>query len=635
MKLKEVSSFRLEDVLLTDKYYINASKKEMDYLLSFDIDKLLAGFRDAAGLDMKDASRYDGWEDSLIGGHTLGHYLTACSQAYRCANSSESEKKQLLSIIKEIVDGLKECQDAIGTGFIFGAVIQGRDNIELQFDNVENGKANIHDEAWVPWYTMHKIISGLLSASKVYEEAFEVASKLGDWVYKRVSSWSLYTREVVLSIEYGGMNDCLYDMYSISKDERHAKAAHLFDETPLFDKVLNAKAGDNVLNDHHANTTIPKFMGALNRYIVFKDNDKVDVDVYLEYSKAFWDLVINNHTYITGGNSEWEHFGEDNVLAAERTNCNNETCNSYNMLILTKKLFMITGDVKYADYYENAFLNSIMSSQNPETGMTMYFQPMASGYFKVFGERYNKFWCCVGSGMENFTKLGESFYFYKENTLIVNQYISSELDWSEQNVKLIQESMIPDRDQSTFRIKTKDGRKANINIAFRLPDWLASAGVIKLDGKEYSYISEGGYGIVEGPFEDGSKIQVQLPMEVKAYSLPDNPNVYGFKYGPVVLSALLGSGDMEESTTGMNVTIPLSKRIDREYTGNASDKILVQTDSLDEFTGNINTYMVRDKDADGLVFDLEGTKSNLKFTIHYSQYKERYGIYWELINDNS
>ncbi len=635
MKLKEVSSFRLEDVLLTDKYYINASKKEMDYLLSFDIDKLLAGFRDAAGLDMKDASRYDGWEDSLIGGHTLGHYMTACSQAYRCANSSESEKKQLLSIIKEIVDGLKECQDAIGTGFIFGAVIQGRDNIELQFDNVENGKANIHDEAWVPWYTMHKIISGLLSASKVYEEAFEVASKLGDWVYKRVSSWSLYTREVVLSIEYGGMNDCLYDMYSISKDERHAKAAHLFDETPLFDKVLNAKAGDNVLNDHHANTTIPKFMGALNRYIVFKDNDKVDVDIYLEYSKAFWDLVINNHTYITGGNSEWEHFGEDNVLAAERTNCNNETCNSYNMLILTKKLFMITGDVKYADYYENAFLNSIMSSQNPETGMTMYFQPMASGYFKVFGERYNKFWCCVGSGMENFTKLGESFYFYKENTLIVNQYISSELDWSEQNVKLIQESMIPDRDQSTFRIKTKDGRKANINIAFRLPDWLASAGVIKLDGKEYSYISEGGYGIVEGPFEDGSKIQVQLPMEVKAYSLPDNPNVYGFKYGPVVLSALLGSGDMEESTTGMNVTIPLSKRIDREYTGSASDKILVQTDSLDEFTGNINTYMVRDKDADGLVFDLEGTKSNLKFTIHYSQYKERYGIYWELINDNS
>ena len=635
MKLKEVSSFRLEDVLLTDKYYINASKKEMDYLLSFDIDKLLAGFRDAAGLDMKDASRYDGWEDSLIGGHTLGHYLTACSQAYRCANSSESEKKQLISIIKEIVDGLKECQDAIGTGFIFGAVIQDRDNIELQFDNVENGKANIHDEAWVPWYTMHKIISGLLSASKVYEEAFEVASKLGDWVYKRVSSWSLYTREVVLSIEYGGMNDCLYDMYSISKDERHAKAAHLFDETPLFDKVLNAKAGDNVLNDHHANTTIPKFMGALNRYIVYKDNDEVDVDIYLEYSKAFWDLVINNHTYITGGNSEWEHFGEDNLLAAERTNCNNETCNSYNMLILTKKLFMITGDVKYADYYENAFLNSIISSQNPETGMTMYFQPMASGYFKVFGERYNKFWCCVGSGMENFTKLGESFYFYKENTLIVNQYISSELDWSEQNVKLIQESMIPDRDQSTFRIKTKDGRKANINIAFRLPDWLASAGVIKLDGKEYSYISEGGYGIVEGPFEDGSKIQVQLPMEVKAYSLPDNPNVYGFKYGPVVLSALLGSGDMEESTTGMNVTIPLSKRIDREYTGSASDKILVQTDSLDEFTGNINTYMVRDKDADGLVFDLEGTKSNLKFTIHYSQYKERYGIYWELINDNS
>ena len=222
MELKEVSSFNLEAVLLTNEYYINASEKEVDYLLSFDIDKLLAGFRDTAGLDMKGASRYDGWEDSLIGGHTLGHYLTACSQAYRSANSSETEKEQLISIIKEIVDGLKECQDAIGTGFIFGAVIKDRNNIELQFDNIEKGKANIHDEAWVPWYTMHKIISGLLSASKVYEEALKVASKLGDWVYKRLSLGP-YTREVVLSIEYGGMNDCLYDLYSISKDEKHAK----------------------------------------------------------------------------------------------------------------------------------------------------------------------------------------------------------------------------------------------------------------------------------------------------------------------------------------------------------------------------------------------------------------------------
>ena len=635
MELKEVSSFNLEAVLLTNEYYINASEKEVDYLLSFDIDKLLAGFRDTAGLDMKGASRYDGWEDSLIGGHTLGHYLTACSQAYRSANSSETEKEQLISIIKEIVDGLKECQDAIGTGFIFGAVIKDRNNIELQFDNIEKGKANIHDEAWVPWYTMHKIISGLLSASKVYEEALKVASKLGDWVYKRAISWSLYTREVVLSIEYGGMNDCLYDLYSISKDEKHAKAAHLFDEIPLFEKVLNAKAGDNVLNDHHANTTIPKFMGALNRYIVYRDNDKVDVDIYLEYSKAFWDLVVSNHTYITGGNSEWEHFGEDNLLAVERTNCNNETCNSYNMLILTKKLFMITGDVKYADYYENTYLNSILSSQNPETGMTMYFQPMDSGYFKVFGERYNKFWCCVGSGMENFTKLGESFYYYKDNTLIVNQYISSELTWSGKNVRLIQESEIPETDQSTFLIKTRDGGKVNINIAFRLPDWLSSDGIIKLDGKKCGYIYDEGYGIVKGPFEDGSKIQVQLPMEVRAHSLPDNPNVYGFKYGPVVLSALLGREDMEESTTGMNVTIPLSKRLDKEYTGSSSDKVLVLTDTLDEFIENINAYMVRDKYAEGLVFNLEETKSNLKFTIHYSQYKERYGIYWEFIHDNN
>lgn len=641
--LKGLTAFELADVQLMDEYYINAAEKDINYLLSFEPNKLLAGFRVTAKLDTKGAFCYSGWENSLIGGHTLGHYLTACAQAYQAANTSAEQKKELLSMMKKIVQGLKECQDAVGTGFVFGSKVLDPNNIELQFDNVESNKTNIFTQAWVPWYTMHKLIAGTISvaqlkdsnAKEVAKEALSIAKGLGDWTYNRTSKWSAGTQYRVLSIEYGGMNDCLYDLYRLTKDENHAKAAHTFDQTQLFERVKSAKSGASVLNNLHANTTIPKFMGALNRYITYKDDPLEDVDVYLEYAKAFWELVVNDHTYITGGNSEWEHFGKDDVLDAERTNCNNETCNVYNMLKMSKQLFLLTGDVKYADYYENAFLNSIMSSQNPDTGMTTYFQPMATGYFKVFGDNFTRFWCCTGSGMENFTKLGESFYYHTEDTLVVNQYISSKLTWSKKKVTLTQETQIPETDTARFTIKTSKGANANITLAFRLPDWLAKSAVIKVNGKKYSYKANKGYAFVSGPFKNGTKLEVKLPMEVKAYSLPDNASVYGFKYGPVVLSALLGTKDMVKSSTGMSVTTPGSKLVEKSYVASASEKITVKADTLDSFITNINKYMVRDKSANGLAFKLINTDANLTFVQHYSQYTERYGIYWNFTASNS
>jgi DUF1680 family protein len=413
--LTNLESFPLDQVLLTDPYYCNATQKEIEYLLSFDTERLLAGFYETAGITKEGVTRYEGWESLLIGGHTLGHYLTACANAFAGANTLKEEKEKLFDIITKIIHGLTLCQEAVGTGFLFGAPVLDPSNIERQFDHVEQNETNIFTQAWVPWYTMHKIFEGLISvaqmkateAQAIAKEALTVAIKLGEWTYHRVSSWSEETKRTVIGIEYGGMNDCLYDLYQLTKDSRFAEAAHTFDQIELFEKVLNGHSGDHVLNNYHANTTIPKFAGALNRYLSFIQDVTVDADIYLEYAKAFWEMVVKDHTYITGGNSEWEHFGLDGIFDGERTNCNNETCNAYNMLKLTKKLFMLTGEVKYANYYETTFINSIMSSQNPVTGMTTYFQPMATGYFKVYGERFTKFWCCTGSGMENFTKLGE------------------------------------------------------------------------------------------------------------------------------------------------------------------------------------------------------------------------------------
>ena len=217
-----IKDFSLKDITLTDCYYVNAFKKEVEYLSSFDTQRLLAGFYENAGLKMP-AMRYKGWEDKLIAGHTLGHYLTAVAQAYESKTSDDKEKKVLFEKMTEIVNGLKECQDAMGTGLIFGAVILDNDP-EKQFDNVELSKTDIFKESWVPYYTLHKIITGLNAVANLNDDkskelaqtALSIVSKLADWVYARTASWSGETHRKVLDIEYGGINDCLYDVYLLT-----------------------------------------------------------------------------------------------------------------------------------------------------------------------------------------------------------------------------------------------------------------------------------------------------------------------------------------------------------------------------------------------------------------------------------
>lgn len=650
MDMKGLKAFGLSQVKLQDAYFVNAYEKEVLYLTGFETKRLLAGFRETAGVDMQGAVRYPGWENMLIGGHTLGHYMTACVKSYESANCNPQDRKVLLRKIKHLLVGLKECQDALGTGFVFGAVIQDKNNVELQFDYVEQGKTNIITEAWVPWYTMHKIFEGLVSAANMDVElllstspdgvdkmeveyvvllAKEVASKLADWTYGRTSVWSEETHRTVLSIEYGGMNDCLYDVYRLTGKAHHLEAAHAFDQVDLFEKVYRGKPGDNVLNNHHANTTIPKFLGALKRFVVTGDK------AYFGYAVDFWNKVTGLHSYVTGGNSEWEHFGEDRILDKERTNCNCETCNSYNMLKMTKLLFMLTGDVKYADWYENTFLNSILSSQNPKTGMTTYFQPMASGYFKTYSEPFTKFWCCTGSGMENFSKLQESFYFYKEDALVINQYISSRVAFRGYEVEVAAE--LPEKD--TVEIRLPEGYEGKLLL--RLPGWLSKEAEIAVNGVTCKYAIVGrnstdvkGYTLLEGCFEAGSIIAMQLPMQVVAYNLPDGKDTYGFKYGPVVLSALLGDWNMEKGMTGVDVTIPTTPFFGAEYLPTCSEVVSVEEGTVKAFAENAGKHMQR-LDGKKLAFKLSGIKANLTYVTHYKQHEERYGIYFKFRDADS
>ncbi len=596
-----LEDFLLSDVVITDAYEVNAFELEIKYLKSFDADKLLRGFRDIAGVDGKGATVYGGWENSAIKGHTMGHYLTAMAQAY-----ATTKDEEILEKLNYIITSLAECQNESG----YLAAIP-----ESHYDKIEAGNTT---GTWVPWYTMHKILAGLID---VYQqtgnkEALTVATKLGDWVYSRTSKWTDAVQNKVLAVEYGGMNDCLYELYKITGDDKHAKAAHSFDEMYLFEQLYK---GNDILDGRHANTTIPKIIGALNRYIALGESE----EYYLQVAENFFSIVTEHHTYITGGNSEWEHFGKADILDGERTECNCETCNSYNMLKLARELYKITGDSKYADYYENTFINAILSSQNPETGMTTYFQPMASGYFKVYSSEFNHFWCCTGSGMESFTKLNDSIYFKGNNSVYVIQYVDSELTYTEGNLKLIQDSSIPESDVTKFTIETIDGKTSDTTLYIRVPDWCAGNTTVKVNGDKVDAKVVSGCLLLDGTWNNGDVIEVTLPMEVVAYSLPDNDDVIAFKYGPIVLSASFGQEDMKTTITGVNVTVPT-----KNVTINSSFSLT--EDTLEDWVKNLKDNVI--KADDKLEFTLKGTDCELVFTPHYKQYTDRYGIYFNVVS---
>ncbi len=593
-----IRNFSLNKVELCEPVLENAFRKEQEYLRSIDMDRLLAGFRETAGLPKK-AERYPGgWEDAEIAGHTLGHYMTALSQLFAATGAKDIEDR-----LNYILSELSACQAE--SGFLFASP-------EELFDRLERG-----EPAWVPWYTMHKVISGLLSVYQLggRPQALELAIKLGIWVYERTAKWTDEVRERVLLIEYGGMNDCMYELYKETGRKEFAEAAAKFDETELFQKLAE---GEDVLPLKHANTTIPKFLGALNRYFALGESETF----YLNAAKSFFDIVTKNHTYVTGGNSEWEHFRASGTLGKERTCCNCETCNTHNMLKLAEGLFFVTGEKRYMDFYERTFLNAVLGSQNPETGMTMYFQPMATGYFKVYSKPFEHFWCCTGTGMENFTKLNSAIYHTGENRLYVNLYIASALHNKKLNLDLIQKTDLNHFDTVTFTLTMAEEKR--FTMAFRVPDWTKQRFELKVNGETVDYAVEKGYILLDRNWGMEQQITLRFFPEITLCTLPDAPYSAAATYGPFVLAASLGQSDMTTEVTGVNVTIPTKNISVRET-------VLVKNVSVREWFADCKKNFVK---AEGNVaFFLSGTDADgeLLFTPYYKHYNNRYGIYFNYV----
>ena len=640
--------FELDKVQILDNYYLSAQKSDIAFLKKMDTARLLAGFRTTAGIDTKGVRPYGGWEDSLLGGHCVGHYLTALAQAVKVTGDKELKEKS-----QTLIAGLEECQKKLGTGFLFGAKVEDKEDVEKQFDILEGKKKG---ETWVPWYNMHKVLASLVDTYKYTgnETALLVAEKLGDWIYERVSKWDLKTNQKVLETEYGGMNDCLYELYSYSHNKHHLEAAQKFDEKALF--LMAAKGEKNCLDGKHANTQIPKFIGAIKRYNVLKQlgEAKQEDEAYLVDAEKFFEMVVKRHSFVTGGISVMEYFRKDYHLDEIRTQTNCESCCAHNMLKLAKELFKATRKKEYADYYETTLRNAIMGAVKTESGAASYFTPMATGYYKTFGEEEpekNMFWCCTGSGMENFTKLGDSIYFRANDTLLVNQYVASKVTWEEKNLVLTQKSDVTKSEEISFVLNAlHDKEISDVAIALRIPDWMHGEATIYVNGAEkMTAAGNSEYVLLERNWEDGDVIMAKYPMSVESVGLLDQDAVFAFRYGPTVLAAKLGKEKMGEATwAGIDLTAPLYKVVGNECRKDTiaygepkttelldNETLTIQKEtSVNEFVSHIEHYLVRDTESETLSFHLKGTdadttfENGLQFVPFNTLNDERYGIYW-------
>jgi len=604
--VEKLQEFPLDQVQITDAYQQNLFAKEVTYLITtLDSDRLLAGFK-AVSTNTNPTNLYGGWENTNIRGHSLGHWLSAVAHAYQQAKGSDPAlATQIKTKVDDVISKLKSYQ--LSNGYLFATPVS-------QFDDMDSGGTN----NWVPYYTMHKILAGLID---VYEfeqnpDALTVASKMGDWLYNRATSWSASAKSRALSSEYGGMNDALYELYKHTKSANHLTVAHIFDDTSLFTTTAQ---GTDTLNGKHANMTIPKFIGALNRYRTLGTAEAS----YLKAADQFLSIVQKSHTYVTGGNSEDEHFHEPGKLDARRDNVNNETCNAYNMSKLTRDLFKVTADVKYADFYERVHINEILASMNPTTGMTTYFKPMGTGYFKAFGTPDASFWCCTGTGMENFSRLGDSVYFHDAKDLYVTYYVSSTLNWADRGLSVSLTTDLPLTNKVTLSVK--QAPLDAVALKFRKPYWLAScqSATVAVNGQSVNAVDADGFLSVSRVWQAGDKVELTFPMEVQVSRLPDNQNVAAFTYGPIVLSAGLGTASM--TTTGHAWTIAATKP------SGIQDTIAINSGTtINSWLADIKTNLVQTPGK--LEFNLKNTDSDGKLTFlpHYSRYQDRYGIYFKL-----
>ncbi|XP_030952817.1 uncharacterized protein LOC115975906 isoform X2 [Quercus lobata] len=546
--LKEVS---LHDVRLdSNSMHGRAQQTNLEYLLLLDEDSLVWSFRKTAGLPTP-GNAYGGWEkpDCELRGHFVGHYLSA--SALMWASTHNDALKQKMSAV---VSALSECQEKMGTGYLSAFPSE-------QFDRFEAIKP-----VWAPYYTIHKILAGLLDQHTFAgnSQALKMVTWMVDYFYNRVqnviSKHSLERHYLSLNEETGGMNDVLYKLYAITGDPKHLVLAHLFDK-PCFLGILAVEADD--ISGFHANTHIPIVIGSQKRYEITGD------PLYKAIGTFFMEIVNSSHSYATGGTSVSEFWSDPKRLASTLQTENEESCTTYNMLKVSRHLFTWTKEMAYADYYERALTNGVLGIQKgTEPGVMIYMLPQGRGVSKAsgfhgWGTKNDSFWCCYGTGIESFSKLGDSIYFEEEGevpSLYIIQYITSSLDWKSGRILLNQEvDAVSSWDpylRVTLTPTLKEGAAQSSNLKLRIPSWTHTDGAkASLNDQSLNLPAPGNFLSLTRDWRVDDKITLQLPISLRTEAInddrPEFASLQAILYGPYLLSGHT-SGDWDIKTGSAN-----------------------------------------------------------------------------------
>ena len=584
--------FDLDRVRLHPGPFLDALEVNRRFLLAQDENRLLHMFRITAGLPST-AEPLGGWEAPVneLRGHYVGHYLSAVAKMSQSLGDSVLKARG-----DRIVTELAKCQQQLGNGYLSAFP-------EEFFDRLRDGKP-----VWAPFYTLHKIMAGLLDMHTLANnaQALDVLQGMARWTGRWAQPLGDEHMARVLEREYGGMNEMLYNLAAVTGRDGYKDLAHRFDHERFFAPLAQ---GRDELKGLHANTNIPKVVGAARRYELTGELR------YRRIAEYFWRQVTTQRAYCTGGTSNGEGWNaEPGVLSTELSGYTQEDCTTYNMLKLTRHIFGWTADPACADFYERALFNGIIGSQHPRDGEKLYYVNLAAGLWKLFGTPGQDYWCCTGTMSESFSQFGDSIYFHDDAGVYVNLFIASELNWSERGVRLVQETQFPEEEGTTLRIQT--AKPVRFALRIRVPYWATHGGTAVLNGHGLDgFAAPGGYYVLDRTWRNGDTVAVKLPIGLHLHAMPDDPTLAAVMYGPLVLAGRLGTDGLTPDVLRAEPTKP---RTIPEYKGQPIAAPELRAQGAERVAGR------------GLEFRAAGEKGAVTLVPFHTIFDERYAIYWRL-----
>lgn len=607
--------FPLSAVKLLDGPFQRAREIDKAYLLRLEPDRLLAGFRREAGLPKK-ADPYGGWETIpeegrySLAGQGLGHYLSALSMMANATGDPECARR-----VQYIVRELSDCQKAVGTGILCAFPESKQIFAELAAGQIKSDRLFNLNGGYVPLYVTHKVMAGLRDAWLLEgnREAREVLVRMADWLGGVIDKLSADQVREMLETEHGGIMEVVADVYAITGKPKYLALAKRLNHTSLFDPLAR---GEDTLDGQHANAQIPKAIGMERIYQLTGEPD------FGKAARCFWENVVNTRSFVIGGHGEGEFFFDPAGFPTKGITSitGPETCNTYNMLKLSRRQWLVHPSVTTSDFIERALFNHILPSQDPKQGGFVYFTSMRPGHYRTYSSDTEDFWCCTDTGMENHAKYGQFIYAHSANRLWVDLLVPSELAWQEQRVTVRTDTRFPEEGKATLTLRTQAPRK--LEIAIRCPGWLAPGAMrVWVNGSaEPVKAAPGSYAVITRTWRTGDQIEIEWPLQIRTEMLPRSSDWVSVLWGPIVLAGELGTQGVENLDFRNTHNYVATKELPIEkfpvFAGRAQDVPA----KVERVEGQPLRFRTR-----GL-----GRPAEVSLAPFYQVHHQRYAIYWRL-----